>query len=452
MGVRPAVAALRRGRARHRGDRAAAADLSTGGLGHRRRARAIGPPSSVKIFGTSPAPRCWGKLRRPARGPTATGCGVHRPPRRDARGVRAPPRPARLAPVTLDPLTETAPHPVRRAVFSQHWGDLTMLHWPVDPALVAPLLPAGTVPDLLDGVTWVGLVPFVMSSVRIFGTPPLPHLSAFAETNVRLYAVDPLSGRRGVVFRSLEAARLLPVLAARASYRLPYMWARMSVRHGTDRGAPTVSYETARRWPRPSGVGGLVRVRIGPRTPADELSLFLTARWGCSSPGTAAAPPTPPSTTPPGRCTGPSCSRCPTTSSRRPGSLVRKDRRTCCGRPASGCGSGVRDHCPVLRAAWLPADRAGANSDLGLPLLSPAHLGAVRRAAPLGRTRPGLPRPARHPAQRASRQRADLGRWVRPPSPTPAPMAPLTEGSSAGRRDRASSCTLEVPPTAGAAA
>ena len=112
----------------------------------------------------------------------------------------------------LEPLTETPSAPVRRPVFTQSWGDLAMLHWPVDPALVAPLLPAGTVPDVLDGVTWVGLVPFVMSRVRILGTPPLPHLSGFPETNVRLYAVDPGSGRRGVVFRSLEAARLLPVL------------------------------------------------------------------------------------------------------------------------------------------------------------------------------------------------------------------------------------------------
>ena len=41
----------------------------------------------------------------------------------------------------VEPLTETAPHAVRRAVFTQHWGDLTLLHWPVDPAVVAPLLP-----------------------------------------------------------------------------------------------------------------------------------------------------------------------------------------------------------------------------------------------------------------------------------------------------------------------
>ena len=178
-----------------------------------------------------------------------------------------------------EPLTETPPHPVRHAVFSQEWRDLTMLHWPVDPELVAPLLPAGTVPDVLDGVTWVGLVPFVMARVGILGTPPLPYLSGFPETNVRLYAVDPRTGRRGVVFRSLEAGRLLPVVAARVSYHLPYLWARMAVRHGAD----TVSYTTSRRWPGPRGAGGLVRVRIGEPMPHDELAVFLTARWGLFS-------------------------------------------------------------------------------------------------------------------------------------------------------------------------
>ncbi|MCY7365524.1 MAG: DUF2071 domain-containing protein [Frankiaceae bacterium] len=180
--------------------------------------------------------------------------------------------------MTPEPLSETPLHRVARPVFRQFWRDLTMLHWPVDPQDVAPLLPAGTTPDVLDGRTWVGLVPFVMEGVRILGTPPLPWLSAFPETNVRLYAVD-ATGRRGVVFRSLEAARLLPVLAARLSYALPYEWARMSVRHGPD----AVAYETARRWPGPRGAGGVVRVRTGERFAADELSLFLTARWGLYS-------------------------------------------------------------------------------------------------------------------------------------------------------------------------
>jgi uncharacterized protein YqjF (DUF2071 family) len=173
-----------------------------------------------------------------------------------------------------EPLRETPPRRVPHPVMQQSWRDLTMLHWQVDPARVAPLLPAGTQPDLIDGVTYVGLVPFVMADVRGLGAPALPWVSGFPETNVRLYAVDG-EGRRGVVFRSLEAARLLPVLAARAAYALPYMWARMAVRHG--RG--TVSYETSRRWPGPRGAGGVVRIEPGERYPAGELDLFLTARW-----------------------------------------------------------------------------------------------------------------------------------------------------------------------------
>lgn len=167
---------------------------------------------------------------------------------------------------------------MRRAVFTQRWSDLAYLHWPVAPEVVAPLLPAGTYPDVIHGRTWVGLVPFEMERVRILGTPSLPYLSAFAETNVRLYAVDG-QGRRGVVFRSLEAARLLPVVAAQLSYHLPYRWATMSV----DVDGPLRTYRTSRRWPGPAGAGGTVRIRTGDRLVADELADFLSARWGLFS-------------------------------------------------------------------------------------------------------------------------------------------------------------------------
>lgn len=180
--------------------------------------------------------------------------------------------------MTVEPLSATALHPVARPVFTQRWGELAFLHWPVDPDVVAPLLPRGTAPDVLDGRTWVGLVPFAMSRVRILGTPPLPHLSAFAETNVRLYAVD-ASGRRGVVFRSLEAARLLPVLAARWTYHLPYLWARMRL----ERDGDVRRYTTSRRWPGPRGTASTVALRVGERVEPDGLAQFLTARWGLYS-------------------------------------------------------------------------------------------------------------------------------------------------------------------------
>ncbi|MGW5448612.1 DUF2071 domain-containing protein [Streptomyces asiaticus] len=77
----------------------------------------------------------------------------------------------------IEPVTLSTPRPVRRPTLVQRWDELTFLHWPVEPERVAPLLPAGTHPDTLDGVTYVGLVPFPVSvryspgvAVR-FGTP-----------------------------------------------------------------------------------------------------------------------------------------------------------------------------------------------------------------------------------------------------------------------------------------
>ena len=178
-------------------------------------------------------------------------------------------------------LTPTAPRPAGRTVFTQGWADLTFLHWAVDPAVVAPLLPPGTVPDVLDGVTYVGLIPFRMRRIGFLGAPGLPWLGSFPETNVRLYSVDG-RGRRGVVFRSLEASRLLPVLAARWVARLPYTWAAMRVVRDGD----LVTYTSQRRWPGPRDASSRVRVRVGEQLPpGDPLGRFLTARWGLHRPG-----------------------------------------------------------------------------------------------------------------------------------------------------------------------
>ncbi|HEX9998921.1 MAG TPA: DUF2071 domain-containing protein [Actinoplanes sp.] len=177
---------------------------------------------------------------------------------------------------TEDVTPETA-RLVRRRVLVQRWADLTFLHWPVDPARVAPLLPAGTVPDTVDGVTYVGLIGFRLEGFGFLGGPGVPYLGTFCETNVRLYSVD-AAGRRAVVFRSLEAERLVPVLTARVSLRLPYMWARMRLTREGD----VLTYTSRRRWPRPTRPAvNRMSVRIGPEiTDPTPLEHFLTARWG----------------------------------------------------------------------------------------------------------------------------------------------------------------------------
>ncbi|GAA3451810.1 YqjF family protein [Dactylosporangium matsuzakiense] len=178
--------------------------------------------------------------------------------------------------VRIEDVTPETLRPVRGSMLVQRWHDLAFLHWAVPPETVAPFLPAGTVPDTLGGVTYVGLIGFRMVGLGLFRGPGLPYLGTFCETNVRLYSVDG-SGRRAVVFLSLEAERLLAVLTAQVSLRLPYKWARMRVRKDGD----VVSYTSRRRWPGPRPAGNAMAVRIGaPITEPTPLEHFVTARWG----------------------------------------------------------------------------------------------------------------------------------------------------------------------------
>jgi uncharacterized protein YqjF (DUF2071 family) len=167
----------------------------------------------------------------------------------------------------VEDITPRTPRPVRRRLLVQRWADVAFLHWRVEQAVVAPLLPAGTRPDTLDGSTYVGLIAFRLGQFG-FGT--------FGETNVRLYSVD-ARGRRAVVFRSMEAGSLPFVLAARVAMRLPYMWSRMRVTGEGD----VRTYVSHRRWPGPASARTAMSVRVGP--PIAEpgpLEHFLTARWG----------------------------------------------------------------------------------------------------------------------------------------------------------------------------
>jgi hypothetical protein len=171
------------------------------------------------------------------------------------------------------PISAVAPPLAGRAVASQRWSHLIFIHWRVDAALVAPLLPEGLVPDEYDGSSWVGLIPFVLDRATVLGSPPVPYFGNFVEINVRLYARDS-AGRRGVVFVSLEASRLAAVLAARALFSLPYIWARtrLSVTAGEYR------YTSTRHLNRGSHTDIVARPGAGAAR-GDPLADFLTARW-----------------------------------------------------------------------------------------------------------------------------------------------------------------------------
>lgn len=176
-------------------------------------------------------------------------------------------------PEHAEPITREAPPLHGRVISSQSWRDLTFLHWAADPSVVEPHLPPGTRPDVFEDRTYVGLVPFRMVGVGLGRGPAVPWAGTFLETNVRLYSVDG-TGRRGVVFLSLDADRAVVVPAIRALVGAPYHWAGMRF----SRTGETVTYEARRRLgDRP---GSRVVVRAGVPREATALDDFLTARWG----------------------------------------------------------------------------------------------------------------------------------------------------------------------------
>jgi uncharacterized protein YqjF (DUF2071 family) len=160
-------------------------------------------------------------------------------------------------------LTPEAPILPWPRILRQNWLDLSFLHWAVEPASIAHLYPPDTEPDTFDGSSFVGVVPFQMS---LFGM--------FLETNVRLYSVDQ-TGRRGVVFLSLDTNRLGMVTAGRGIFGVPYRWARMGYRENGDRRA----YTSTLRWPGVSASSS-IDVKVGGPLTCGPLEHFLTARWG----------------------------------------------------------------------------------------------------------------------------------------------------------------------------
>ncbi len=198
------------------------------------------------------------------------------------------PAPSPAGPLPSEPVDPVAPALERPVIMRQKWCDLSFVHWAVDPGRVAAMMPPGVRPDTLDGATYVGLVPFRMVDAAPFQLPGVPWLGTFLETNVRLYSVDE-TGRRGVVFLSLDCDRAVVVAGARGTFGVPYRWARMS--HHVDRlpvsseGTATRDVHTYRARLRRPGTPVTSRIVVSAGAPkeADEVDEFLSARWGLHS-------------------------------------------------------------------------------------------------------------------------------------------------------------------------
>src|SRR5919199_3954177 len=111
----------------------------------------------------------------------------------------------------MDPMTGGAANPPaqpraaareRRPFLTAEWRYLVMLNYDVPPAVLAPLVPAGTTLDLWRGRALVSVVGFRFLATRVLGVP-VPFHRDFDEVNLRFYVRRELPGgevRRGVTF------------------------------------------------------------------------------------------------------------------------------------------------------------------------------------------------------------------------------------------------------------
>jgi uncharacterized protein len=100
----------------------------------------------------------------------------------------------------------------RKKVFlTAEWVNLLMLNYAVDPALLLPLVPAGTKLDEFDGRPYVSLIGFEFNDTRVLGFS-VPFHRSFLEVNLRFYVRR--GEKRGVAFlREFVPLRMVAAIA-----------------------------------------------------------------------------------------------------------------------------------------------------------------------------------------------------------------------------------------------
>jgi len=123
------------------------------------------------------------------------------------------------------------PYPDAPWAFYQEWHDVVFLHWAVPVDILRKLIPNGLSLDTFDGKGYISLVAFTAENSRPRILPPVPHVSDFLEINIRTYVVR--SGRPGIYFLNMEAAKTLSALAFRTITGFPYVPAQMMHQKGS---------------------------------------------------------------------------------------------------------------------------------------------------------------------------------------------------------------------------
>ncbi len=177
----------------------------------------------------------------------------------------------------------------RRPPFlTAEWRWLVMLSYAVDPAILMPLVPAGTMLDLHEGRALATLVAFRFLRTRVLGIP-VPGHRDFDEVNLRFYVRHLTAAgevRRGATFvRELVPRRAIAVVA-RLAYNEPYLAVpmRSTVPRGAADGAAfegdaALAYEwrTRGRW---HAIAARAHGSAAVPLPGSEEAFIAEHYWG----------------------------------------------------------------------------------------------------------------------------------------------------------------------------
>ncbi len=165
-----------------------------------------------------------------------------------------------------------------RPFLTAEWRHLLMAQYEVDPAILAPHVPAGTELDLWEGRAVVSMVGFRFLNTRVLGVP-IPFHRDFDEVNLRFYVVRRMPNgdvRRGAVFvREIVPLPAITVVA-RVLYNEPYITRPMRSQTSVENG---LIYEWRNRghWDRLSA--GAVG-EATPMTPGSEAHFIYEHYYG----------------------------------------------------------------------------------------------------------------------------------------------------------------------------
>ena len=108
------------------------------------------------------------------------------------------------------------------------WKNLLMLNYEVDPDVIKPYIPAGTILDLWQGKALVSMVGFLFLNTKVLGIKWPFHVN-FEEVNLRFYVkhFDGENWKRGAVFISEIVPKILITIIANALYKEHYQALRM---------------------------------------------------------------------------------------------------------------------------------------------------------------------------------------------------------------------------------